>query len=91
VPPDVVERRTTQAGIVAREDVPDRLTPLSEPPLRTSGRGTLLLPPWSRAPWLGLRQPGVVLAVIGAAMILACAGSSAELFLSSSSSLILSG
>jgi hypothetical protein len=32
-----------------------------------------VLPPWTRAPLLGLRQPAVVLAMIGAAAILACA------------------
>jgi len=56
------------------------------PPRRASGGGSILLPPWARAPWLGFRQPAVLLAVIGAAAILACAGSSAALFLSSSTS-----
>lgn len=55
-------------------------------PPRRSGRGTILLPPWTRAPLLAFRQPAVILAVVAAAAILACAVSSASLFLSSSSS-----
>jgi putative ABC transport system permease protein len=43
----------------------------------------LLLPPWTRAPLLAFRTPGVVLALLGAAAVLACASSSAALFLSS--------
>jgi putative ABC transport system permease protein len=43
----------------------------------------LLLPPWTKAPLLAFRAPGVILAVLGAAAILACASSSATLFLSS--------
>ncbi len=34
-----------------------------------------LLPPWTRAPLLGFRQPAVILAVLGATAILACASS----------------
>ena len=56
----------------------------SRPP-RTA-RGLLLLPPWIRAPMLGLRQPGAFFAVAVAAAILACAAASAALFLSSASS-----
>ena len=54
-------------------------------PPRTA-RGLLLLPPWVRAPMLGLRQPGAFFAVAVAAAILACAAASAALFLSSASS-----
>ena len=54
-------------------------------PPRTA-RGLLLLPPWIRAPMLGLRQPGAFFAVAVAAAILACAAASAALFLSSASS-----
>ncbi|HVE28748.1 MAG TPA: FtsX-like permease family protein, partial [Mycobacteriales bacterium] len=43
----------------------------------------VLLPPWTRAPFLPFRQPAVILAVLGAAAILACASSSGLLFLSS--------
>ncbi len=43
----------------------------------------MLLPPWTRAPFLPFRQPAVILAVLGAAAILACASSSGLLFLSS--------
>jgi len=46
----------------------------------------VLLPPWTRAPWLSFGQPAVIFAVLGAAAILACASSSAALFLSSASS-----
>ena len=55
------------------------------PPRRRSGGGTILLPPWTRAPFLPFRQPAVILAVLGAAAILACASASAALFLSSAS------
>lgn len=48
--------------------------------------GVLLLPPWRRAPWLAFGTPAVIIAVLGAAAILACASSSAALFLSSASS-----
>ena len=47
------------------------------------------LPPWSRAPWLGLRSPAAVVAVLVTTAILACAGASAPLFLSSSRSAAL--
>ena len=56
------------------------------PPRRRSGAGIILLPPWTRAPFLPFRQPAVILAVVAAAAILACASSSAALFLSSASS-----
>ncbi|MGI9092973.1 MAG: hypothetical protein ACR2FF_05935 [Mycobacteriales bacterium] len=49
----------------------------------------MLLPPWTRAPGLGFRNPAVFFAVAMAAAILACASSSAALFLSSSSSAAL--
>jgi putative ABC transport system permease protein len=55
-------------------------------PARRSGAGIIVLPPWTRAPLLPFRQPAVILAVLGAAAILACASSSAALFLSSASS-----
>jgi putative ABC transport system permease protein len=55
------------------------------PPRRTRS-GTLLLPPWTRAPLLALGEPAVILAVLAATAILACASSSAALFLSSASS-----
>lgn len=45
-----------------------------------------MLPPWTRAPLLAVRQPAVLLAVIGAAAVVACASSSAALFLSSAAS-----
>ena len=60
--------------------------PRSRPPKPRSGGGVFLLPPWTRAPFLPFRQPAVILAVLGAAAILACASSSAALFLSSASS-----
>jgi putative ABC transport system permease protein len=47
------------------------------------------LPPWTRAPWLGLRSPGAVLAVLVTTAVLACAGASAPLFLSSARSAAL--
>jgi putative ABC transport system permease protein len=59
-------------------------------PARRSGPGIILLPPWTRAPFLPFRQPAVILAVLGAAAILACASSSAALFLSSASAESLS-
>lgn len=71
---------------MARNGGAEMTRPTAAPPRRRSGGGTILLPPWSRAPLLGLRQPAVLLAVIGAAAILACASSSAALFLSSASS-----
>lgn len=54
------------------------------PPRRHSG--TVLLPPWTRAPGLGFGNPAVLFAIVAATAILACAASSAALFLSSSSS-----
>lgn len=47
------------------------------------------LPPWTRAPWLGLRRPAAVVAVLVASAILACAVASAPLFLSSARSAAL--
>ncbi|MCZ2836330.1 FtsX-like permease family protein [Modestobacter sp. VKM Ac-2985] len=47
------------------------------------------LAPWTRAPWLGLRQPAAVLAVLVTSAILACAVASAPLFLSSARSAAL--
>jgi len=47
------------------------------------------LPPWSRAPWLGLRSPAAVVAVLVTSAILACAVASAPLFLSSARSAAL--
>ncbi len=55
-------------------------------PPRRRRAGTLLLPPWTRAPLLALGEPAVVLAVLAATIILACASSSATLFLSSAAS-----
>jgi putative ABC transport system permease protein len=60
--------------------------PRTRAPRRRSGGGVILLPPWTRAPFLPFRQPAVILAVLGAAAILACASSSGVLFLSSASS-----
>ncbi|HEY6746210.1 MAG TPA: FtsX-like permease family protein, partial [Mycobacteriales bacterium] len=60
--------------------------PRPRPPRPRSGGGVILLPPWTRAPFLPFRQPAVILAVLGAAAILACASASAALFLSSASS-----
>lgn len=54
------------------------------PPRRRTG--TVLLPPWTRAPGLGFRNPAVLMAIVAASAILACASSSAALFMSSSSS-----
>lgn len=61
-----------------------RRTRAATKPLR--GGGVILLPPWTRAPLLSFGQPAVILAVLGAAAILACASSSAALFLSSAAS-----
>jgi len=47
------------------------------------------LPPWTRAPLLGLRQPAAVVAVLVTSAILACAVASAPLFLSSARSAAL--
>lgn len=55
-------------------------------PTRTS---VWRLPPWSRAPWLGLLSPGAVVAVLVTSAILACAVASAPLFLSSARSAAL--
>jgi putative ABC transport system permease protein len=47
------------------------------------------LPPWTRAPLLGLRQPAAVVAVLVTSAVLACAVASAPLFLSSARSAAL--
>ncbi|MEN3356068.1 MAG: putative transport system permease protein, partial [Mycobacteriales bacterium] len=56
------------------------------PPRRRRRIGTLLLPPWTRAPLLALGEPAVIFAVLAATIILACASSSGALFLSSAAS-----
>ncbi|HZB50106.1 MAG TPA: FtsX-like permease family protein, partial [Mycobacteriales bacterium] len=75
-------------GSARTVDQPRTAAPPDRPrgPRRSSGGGTILLPPWTRAPLLPFRQPAVILAVVGAAAILACASASAALFLSSASS-----
>ncbi len=79
---------TTGARVGTVEDPPRRTSapPRSRTPRRRSGGGVIFLPPWTRAPFLPFRQPAVILAVLGAALILACASSSGVLFLSSASS-----
>ncbi|HEY7100179.1 MAG TPA: FtsX-like permease family protein, partial [Mycobacteriales bacterium] len=57
--------------------------PARRGPTRRGGGGVIFLPPWTRAPFLPFKQPAVILAVFGAALILACASSSGLLFLSS--------
>ena len=90
-------RTTLETGRVARTQAtgrdgrrpaaPDvRAPPRTRAPRRRSGGGVIFLPPWTRAPFLPFRQPAVILAVLGAALILACASSSGVLFLSSASS-----
>src|SRR3954471_5318811 len=63
------------------------------PPGTPSGRRTRTslwgLPPWTRAPLLGLLSPGAVVAVLVTSAILACAVASAPLFLSSAKSAAL--
>lgn len=71
----LLEPARPQAGVRARSA-----------PRRGATSSVLLLPPWTRAPWLSFRQPAVIFAVLGAAAILACASSSAALFLSSAAS-----
>ncbi|MGI8626786.1 MAG: FtsX-like permease family protein [Geodermatophilaceae bacterium] len=89
--PTIVEDRAGGPATTGEKPVPTQPCPAtdgggrdSRPP-RTA-RGLLLLPPWVRAPMLGLRQPGAFFAVAVAAAILACAAASAALFLSSASS-----
>ncbi|MDQ3717493.1 MAG: ABC transporter permease [Actinomycetota bacterium] len=89
--PSIVEDRVHEPGTTSEKHAPAPPSPAtdggdkdSRPP-RTA-RGLLLLPPWIRAPMLGLRQPGAFFAVAVAAAILACAAASAALFLSSASS-----
>jgi putative ABC transport system permease protein len=79
--------RTGPADTIADPPRPGGTAPpLTRAPGRRTGGGVILLPPWTRAPFLPFRQPAVILAVLGAAAILACASSSAALFLSSASS-----
>jgi putative ABC transport system permease protein len=90
-PPTVTIVRTTLEARPGRAGTVDDAPRMSvdappRPPVSRSGGGTIFLPPWTRAPLLPFRQPAVILAVLGAAMILACASASAALFLSSSSS-----
>ena len=73
-------------GRVSTLGDPPRTGAAATPPPGRSAGGTILLPPWTRAPFLPFRQPAVILAVLGAAAILACASASAALFLSSASS-----
>lgn len=89
--PSIVEDRASGPTTTSEKHFPTQPSPAtdgggrdSRPP-RTA-RGLLLLPPWVRAPMLGLRQPGAFFAVAVAAAILACAAASAALFLSSASS-----
>ena len=90
-PPTVAYVRTTlETRPERRSD--DRRPPRTSAPPRTraprrrSGGGVIFLPPWTSAPFLPFKQPAVILAVLGAALILACASSSGVLFLSSASS-----
>ncbi|CAN5409889.1 hypothetical protein BH24ACT9_BH24ACT9_08070 [soil metagenome] len=89
--PSIVVTRASGPGTSQLQAGPGQASPLAEVggrdirPPRTA-RGLLLLPPWIRAPMLGLRQPGAFFAVAVAAAILACAAASAALFLSSASS-----
>lgn len=78
---------------MARPDVTVTMPP--EPPRSDAGRrrprsrrmgGTILLPPWSRAPRLTFGEPIVLLAVFAATAILACAAASAPLLLTSTAS-----
>src|SRR5262249_30936544 len=73
------------AGTRVRPDPATQRAAPAVPPRRTGG-GTVLLPPWTRAPLRSFRHPAVLLAVVGAAAILTCASSSAAWFLSSASS-----
>jgi putative ABC transport system permease protein len=82
-------RTTLQTRPDAAVDYPPQRTsapPRTRAPRRRSGGGVIFLPPWTRAPFLPFKQPAVILAVLGAALILACASSSGVLFLSSASS-----
>src|SRR6185437_16018807 len=63
---------TTGAPVGTVEDPPRRTSappPRSRTPRRRSGGGVIFLPPWTRAPFLPFRQPAVILAVLGAALI----------------------
>jgi len=73
-------------GTVSDPPRPTSAPPRGRAPRRRSGGGVIFLPPWTRAPFLPFKQPAVILAVLGAALILACASSSGVLFLSSASS-----
>jgi putative ABC transport system permease protein len=81
----------SRSGTASRQraDVRDSAPPGAAQPPRRTGGGTVLLPPWTRAPVRAFRQPAVLLAVVAAAAILTCASSSAALFLSSASSAAL--
>ncbi|MDQ4039277.1 MAG: hypothetical protein M3313_13235 [Actinomycetota bacterium] len=89
--PSIVEDRASGPATTRQEHFPAQPSPSTDGGGRDSrppraARGLLLLPPWLRAPMLGLRQPGAFFAVAVAAAILACAAASAALFLSSASS-----
>jgi putative ABC transport system permease protein len=79
-------RSGAATGAVGDPPRPASAPPRTSGPRRRSGGGVIFLPPWTRAPFLPFRQPAVILAVLGAALILACASSSGVLFLSSASS-----
>ena len=70
-------------GALTRRDPGARRDAPEGRPARTS---VWRLPPWTRAPWLGLLSPGAVVAVLVTTAILACAVASAPLFLSSARS-----
>jgi putative ABC transport system permease protein len=63
--------------------------PAGAPPGRPTRTSVWRLPPWTRAPWLGLLSPAAVVAVLVTSAILACAVASAPLFLSSARSAAL--
>jgi putative ABC transport system permease protein len=64
-------------------------TPSGPPTGHRRRTGLWRLPPWTRAPWLGLMSPAAVVAVLVTSAILACAVASAPLFLSSARSAAL--
>src|SRR5262249_46533576 len=72
------------AGTRVRPDPAAQRAAPAVPPRRTGG-GTVLLPPWTRAPMRSFPHPAVLLAVAGAAAILTRASPSAGSFLSSAS------
>lgn len=71
---------------VAPSPEPPRSDPGGRRPCRRKLAGTILLPPWSRAPLLAFGEPVVLLAVFAASAILACAAASAPLLLTSTAS-----